>query len=223
MKQGFRFGGNKAYLFFQAVFCKIVNRPSAALNLKPQQLIILLPLIIGCEAKIQNHLGTKNNEALAENYTRYKKEGLSLVYPPHWKLAYDEPGVRADREVIFDTPKDSRITVMIFNNETITSQAVADTVIKDLGLKTEKRISDFKRDQITLPTTTGVKLSWKESFIMEISVELLILQSTVNGASVFVQYLFFDEDIEAENKHILPFFHGLSFTSPAYTEPLSDQ
>lgn len=136
--------------------------------------VISLVLAAGCDRQMQPK---QEATAVVSLGKHYDNDGLSLDYPAHWKFMFDEsPSLYAEREVAFDTPGSSRVSVFIYKNRAVEPPELADHFERQLKLTSKEYIKNYLRANIEVAGFKGVKLIWEDAMLVPVSVEMTILK-----------------------------------------------
>lgn len=168
----------------------------------------LLLMAVGCTQAASTE---SDISATSEDYQSYSKDGLSLLHPKHWSLIYDDDdSLLADRDVSFETPQFSKLSVLIYEKRTVDSSEVADIFERTSKLKSSKNVKDYQRTSIEISGFKGYRLTWKNTLLGISTFELTILKTSISTKPVFAVYILLDEDIEKESSNIIPFLKSIS-------------
>lgn len=172
-------------------------------------LSLSLLLVAGCNQESQPQaIPSQPTHSTAS----YNNNGLSLEYPKHWALAYnDTPDIYATRAVGFQVSELSTARVLIEQDGSVSSADLADRFEQELQLTTGEFVGDYRRTPIKIADFSGERLSWTDNFVGAAKVEMIVIQITEKPAAVFAVFNFGDDDIAQEAKYIEPFVKSISF------------
>ena len=169
----------------------------------------LLLLAVACTEAASTT--TPDTSAISKDFQSYSKDGLSLRHPKHWSLAYDEnDALLADRDISFETPVFSKISVLIYEKNSVDVSSVADILIRYIKPKTDKNIQGFQKNPIEISGFKGYRLTWINKLLGSTTVEMTILESSVSSKPVFAVFNMLNEDIENESPNFIPFLKSIS-------------
>jgi hypothetical protein len=175
------------------------------------KLLILLGSLLIATSCTQETRPESTDSTVKEDYQSYSKDGLSLRYPSHWSLAYDDnDALLANRDVSFETQQFSKISILIYDKSTVDESDVADILIRSIKPDTNKNIQDFQQTPIQISGFKGYRFTWKNTLLGISTFELTTLKSGVSTKPVFAVYILLDEDIEKESAYIIPFLKSIS-------------
>ena len=147
----------------------------------------------------------------SKDYQSYSKDGLSLLHPKHWTLIYeDDDSLLADRDVSFETPGFSKLSVLIYDKSSVNVSEVANIFERTSKLKSSKNVIDYQRTSIEISGFKGYRLTWKNTLLGISTFELTILKTSISTKPVFAVYILLDEDIENESSNIIPFLRSIT-------------
>lgn len=173
-------------------------------NLLRSLLVGSLLIVISCTQEA----GTS---VINKEYQSYSNDGLSLRHPAKWSLAYDETdALYADRDLSFDISEFSSVSVLVYNKSTVDEYSVANNFSRKLKLNTSKNIDNHKQISIEKSGFKGLRLSWENTLMDPVSVEMTILKISDSPKSVFAVFNLLDEDIDKESLHIIPVINSIS-------------
>ncbi len=172
-------------------------------------LVVSLLTTTSCTQKTTHEV---TESAVKEDYQSYSKDGLSLQYPSHWSLAYDDnDALLANRDVSFETLEFSKISVLIYIKSSVDESEVADILIHSIKPDTNKNIQGFKQTPIEISGFKGYRFTWKNTLLGSTAVETTILKISVSPKPVFAVFNLLAEDIEKESANFIPFLKSISF------------
>ncbi len=175
---------------------------------KMLMLVGLLLMAVGCTQAASTEPDTA---AISKDYQSYSKDGLSLKRPKHWSLLYDDSdALLADRDVSFETPEFSKVSVLIYEKSNVDTSKVADIFERTSKLKFSKNVKDYQRTSVEISGFKGYRLTWKNTLLGISTFELTILKTSISTKPVFAVYILLDEDIEKESSNIIPFLKSIS-------------
>jgi hypothetical protein len=169
----------------------------------------LLLIAVGCTQAASTEPDTS---AISKDYQSYSKDGLNLRYPKHWSFAYDDsPAIYADRDASFNPTEFSKVSVLIYKENTVDETEVASMFERASKLKSSKNVEDYLQTPVSISGFKGLRLTWKNILLDPISIEMTILKIKDSPKPVFVVFKLTDEDIENETVHIASFIKSISF------------
>lgn len=168
-----------------------------------------LVLIVGCDQQAQ----TKQEvSAASQPVKHYSNEILTAGYPGHWKFRYDDsPVLYADRGIEFDVPEFSRASIYIYNGRPMESADLADHFERELKLTSSEYIKHYQRTAIEAAGFKGLKLSWQDTMLVSIAIEITVVKISNSPNPVLVVFQLLDDDIEKESTQIIPFINSITF------------
>lgn len=168
----------------------------------------LLLMAVGCTQAASTE---SDISATGEDYQSYSKDGLHLQYPRHWSFDYDDtPAIYADRDVSFNPTEFSKVSVLIYKENTVDETVVASIFERASKLKSSKNVEDYLQTPINIEGFKGLRLTWKNILLDPISIEMTILKIEDSSIPVFAVFKLTDEDIEKETVHIASFIKSIS-------------
>ena len=162
-------------------------------------------LLVSCEKDIEpaeTGLTVKKADFIGA-VEKYANGGVEIVYPVDWTLLHDAAGITADRDIAFETPEVSRITVYFSKTSPMTYYELADRLERQLNLVVSSEVDNYKRKAISLAEFKGLELKWQSTQLNKISNEVIILQIKEKPFPVNVQFQLFDEDIQIQKSQII--------------------
>ncbi len=182
------------------------------LTLHIAKLLLLLSPLLTSTACTQEAAPEITNSKVKEGYQLYSKDGLSLKYASHWKIAYDDPqGLYSDRAVAFDATEYSTLTIYIYNEKGKSASDIADIFVRHLKLKTKEHIKNYVKSSTNVGHYNGIKLSWTNATLAPYSIEMSILPVGSPPYQVFAVFDLTEEDIERESVHMLPILESIQY------------
>jgi hypothetical protein len=175
------------------------------------KLLTVIGLLLIAVSCTQASSTDSDRSAISKDYQPYSKDGLSIKHPKHWSLIYDDnDSLLADRDVSFETPEFSKISVLIFDKSNVDTSEVADIFERTSKLKFSKNVEDYQRTSIEISGFKGYRLTWKNTLLGISTFELTVLKTGISTKPVFAVYILLDEDIEKESSNIIPFLTRIS-------------
>ncbi len=175
------------------------------------KLLLLLGSLLIATSCTQETRPESTDSTVNEDYKSYSKDGLSLRYPKHWSFAYDDsPAIYADRDASFNPTEFSKVSVLIYKENTVDETEVASIFERSSKLKSSKNVEDYLQTPISISGFKGLRLTWKNILLDPISIEMTILKIKDSPKPVFVVFKLADEDIENEAVHIASFIKSIS-------------
>lgn len=169
--------------------------------------IISLMLVAGCKQESQ----AKPGSIISPQTKHYSNNGLSLNYPHHWVLAYDEsPSLYADRDLAFNTSESSRVSVLIFQDRTITAAKIAEQFVREQRLNSSDYIKNLRKETVKIAGFGGLRLRWLDTMVISIPVEVTIIKIGDSPLPTYVVSQLFNEDIAKESAPFIPFIKSIS-------------
>jgi hypothetical protein len=170
-----------------------------------------LPLTVACDREAPSE---PDATVISENCQSYAKDGLALCHPRHWSLAYDETdSLYANRDVSFNPSDFSKVSVLIYNEGIGDEVAIADKFARILKLKTSKNVENYRRSKVEITGLNGVRLSWRNTLLDPVSVEMTIVKIGDSPSPFFAVFNLTDEDIDKESIYIPSFIKSISLQS----------
>lgn len=171
--------------------------------------ILMSLVLISCDRHASNE-SSKGAEQVGDDLKIYGNQGFKVVHPAGWSLLHDEPGIIADRTIAFETPEASRVSVYIYESSPRTYSDLADDLAHQLNLESDDNIHDYQRKPIALGGFEGIRMSWKSVGLSVTLNEVTILELRESPFPVFLQFRFFDGEIESRKSDILTFMQGIT-------------
>ena len=141
---------------------------------------------------------------------KYSNDGLSLKYPTHWKLAYDEaPALYASRGVGFDATDFSAANVCISDQPDEPLEKLTERFLKEFKLDSNNSVKDFKRDSVTLAGFKGEALTWTDTEICCSDIEVTLFEIQSEPKSIFVAFILSEDDIKTEGIYKSAFLNSI--------------
>lgn len=140
------------------------------------------------------------------DYKSYSNDGLKLRYPSHWALEYDDsPDLFADRGVSFRVSETSHADVLIFDERDVDLADIAGHIETRLSLTSSDHIRDYQRIPLQLGNHKGILLRWRNTLLIEYTVELSIFQVEVSPKRVFTLFNFDERTPTEDMAYRVPF------------------
>lgn len=141
-------------------------------------------------------------DAHAEEYSVYKRSGITFYYPDGWAFEYDQsPGFYSDRDISFDISEYSGFGVLIFNDRDVDVDWLMEHFVSTLGVMTDPLNVDVNKSSIELDDLIGRKLSWKDTFVDSTDVEFSLIKVVSGRPSVFATFHLSDTDISENHRY----------------------
>ena len=170
--------------------------------------VVLFLMAVGCTQAASTG---SDSSTISKDYQSYSKDGLSLRYPKHWSLIYDDnDSLLADRDVSFETPEFSKISVLTYDKNSVNESDVADILKRFIKPNTNKNIQGFHQNPIEISGFKGYRFTWINTLLGSTTVEMTILKTSISAKSVFAVFILLDENIEKEAVHLASFIKSIS-------------
>lgn len=165
----------------------------------------------GCNEKANSSPAVVVKSVDTNSYVSYQNNGLSLKHPGHWKFVKDNTDKNADRVIVFETPKLSRITIRVSKSKAQSTEDVIGHVIDDLKLEGNDYVHDYKRSPVTVDRYSGFQLVWNDSLMFDMESKLTVLKVSESPSLLFAKFHLLGDDVAAESAHMLPFIESFVF------------